>query len=474
MTEKNRQTDEKQNSNNKKTPVVSSPPAKETARHQSDNPASASPASSSKPDSKSAPKADRKKDTASKAGSKKSTAAATDSGPNKNTHKPATKPAPARSSGGLIAWLAFAGCLGLGGGGWYGWQLLQQQLNATSSEQQALRTALNTQIKQLNAQQQSQSEALNKQQEVLLLNINEVHSRLGNTTRDWMLSEAHYLLQMGNQQARLAGNIDTATVALELADKRLRDVSEPALLPVRQQITRELNALKALKQVDVNAIVLGLGEFALQSQSLPLAAGTQPQPGEMPLVPEINAPAEQDTSWRSIISAIWNALKSLVTVRYHEQGAQPLLTPAHAKIIRDSLELKLNQARLAALQRNDAIFQDSLAQSRDWLTRYFVTDDGRVNNLQNSIEQWRKLKLELDVPDISKSRRMLVDTAARLKMNIQNQPKKTQKQTGKPVKPKAAPKPEQKSAPANKGDKKPTEPAAPAAGKSGSNSGQAA
>jgi len=370
------------------------------------------------PGEKTAPKPDKK--SAKHVDEKKPAKPATQD--SKKTTTPTT-----RRSSNAVAWLALILSGGLIAASWYGWQLYQSQQQAltdTQTAQVSLSESLNNQIKTLQQLQQTQASQLAQQQETLLININEVNSRLGNTTRDWMLSEAHYLLQLGNQQAQLAHNIPTAIVALQLADKRLHAVGEPALLEVRKQITRELNSLKALEQIDVNSIILTLGEFAAQSHNLKLNADTLPQPGETKLVPEKTGQNDKTENWQAFVSAIWSALKSLVTVRYHDEAAQPLLTPAHAQAIRDSLELKLNQARLAALQQNTPVFQDSIKHSIEWLQRYFVSTEAATINMLTSLKKWQTSQLSSDIPDISRSRRLLVNAAARLNMKIQNQPEK--------------------------------------------------
>ena len=390
------------------------------------------------PENKPAPKASGNNQAADKKSqtdksSAKNTAPATTSphaASKTEPHKPAEpnkhKPAGAKKAGGgfttLIAWLALLLAGTLSAGAWYGWQIYQQQQNTLTLVQANLQQSLDQQLNQLKSQQQQQADLLKQQQDTLMVNINEVHSRLGNTTRDWMLSEAHYLLQLGNQQAQLADNLTTAKVAFELADKRLQAVGEPALLPVRKQIMQELDALNAVKEADIDGIVLKLGELAQQAGKLVMLSSVIPQtdPGATQ-VPQIDSSATQQ-GWQSMLQAIWKALKSLVSIRYHEQSAQPLLTPEHALAIRDSLELKLNQARLAALQKNSAIFRDSINSSIDWLQRYFNTTDITASNMIQTLQSWQALELKPAIPDVSASRRMLIDTASRLKMTIQNPP----------------------------------------------------
>jgi uroporphyrin-3 C-methyltransferase len=103
-----------------------------------------------------------------------------------------------------------------------------------------------------------------------------------------------------------------------------------------------------------------------------------------------------------------------VRVRRHDQPIEPLLTIEEEWYLYQNLRLKLEQARLAVMQRNNKLMQQTLGEADAWLVRYFDTDAAAVGSLRESIATLKKTDVQPPLPDITQSRRLLHEYQAQL------------------------------------------------------------
>jgi len=86
----------------------------------------------------------------------------------------------------------------------------------------------------------------------------------------WLLSEAEYYMQIANAQLQLARNPQLAVLALSLADERVVQLANPALIDVRAALSDELAALEIMEKPDIEGATLTLSSLARVVESLPL------------------------------------------------------------------------------------------------------------------------------------------------------------------------------------------------------------
>lgn len=228
-----------------------------------------------------------------------------------------------------------------------------------------------------------------------------ISERLGRTTVAWRLAEVEYLLTVANHRLTLTQDVATSTVALETADQRLKIIADPAMLPVRKAIAEELTALRALPQVDIEGLSLRLGALADQVQQLPLLDQKRLA------VATDKAASHKVNSWQELPAAVWQDLKSLVQVRRHQQPIEPLLPPQQVWFLYQNLQLKLQQARLAMMQRDTVLFHKLLHEAMSWIGNFFERDNPAVQSARDTLTQMAQLELSPTLPDISGSLRIL-------------------------------------------------------------------
>jgi uroporphyrin-3 C-methyltransferase/uroporphyrinogen III methyltransferase/synthase len=107
--------------------------------------------------------------------------------------------------------------------------------------------------------------------------------------------------------------------------------------------------------------------------------------------------------WHSWSSDLWHDMRDLVRIRTVGSPEALLLSPGQAFFARENLKLRLLNARLALLSRNDAAFRSDLAEADRALSRYF---DTRSRQTQAGREQIRALQesvLNIEMPTLSHS-----------------------------------------------------------------------
>lgn len=222
----------------------------------------------------------------------------------------------------------------------------------------------------------------------------------------WLRSEAEYFLRIANAQLSLAGNVDVSLRALELADAQLRDLADPKLTPVREAISDERAALKAVPQPDAEGIVLKLGSLtrSLDKLSLSDVARTSYR--------GTSVEANEESGWQRAWRAIVDALKSVISVKREDREITPLLTAAEESMLVRSLDVDLQIARLAVIRNEGELYRSSLEAVRDRLNRYFDLESSHVQAALSTLDEVAQADLPDELPDISRSLTLLLNTPA--------------------------------------------------------------
>src|SRR5690606_26269859 len=98
----------------------------------------------------------------------------------------------------------------------------------------------------------------------------ELRGRAEGPERAWSRAEAMYLLELAQRRLALNRDIETAIAALEGADLRLASLKDASFAPVRQQIARELQALRSVEAPDVIGIGARLTTLEERVDQLPV------------------------------------------------------------------------------------------------------------------------------------------------------------------------------------------------------------
>lgn len=281
---------------------------------------------------------------------------------------------------------------------------MQDRLTALQRDDAALRSDWSDRAEQL----QQRAERLSQAQQELRDSVESVRELAGRSRRDWMLAEVEYLLRIANRRLQLQRDVGTAMAALSSADARLRELADPGLTDVRQEIARELDALRATERPDIEGMSVQLTSLSEQVDQLPVKAARAPE--RTPQEVQTDTQPLSAKQWREAAARAWQAIKSLVVIRRRDEPIQPLLGPEQEFAVREGLRLKLESARVALLRQNQDLYRSSLQGAQAWLQRYFIPDDSRSQAMQQTLQQLQSRTIQVALPDISASLRTLRDT----------------------------------------------------------------
>ncbi|NWN82710.1 MAG: uroporphyrinogen-III C-methyltransferase [Halomonas sp.] len=305
--------------------------------------------------------------------------------------------------------------------GWQAWQKLDaQQARITELESRTSQAATTGDLNQLQSRfEEAESERQAALEEAVTSLESEFADYRGNVDetldrvlaelsseqqtdeRDWLHAEAAYLLRLANQRLQLERDVQGAAALLRTADKRLKEADNPALVPVRREIASELSNLEAVPRVDRTGLWLTLDAQQEQIAGRPLSQD----------IDEITASSEMEEapsgSWQKQLSSFGQELKSLVTVRKHDEALEALISPEQESYLRQSVRLVIEQAQLALLKEEGELFEASLDKAITLIEGYYDTDDSGVQSVLDRLGELKGEAVRPELPDISGSQQAL-------------------------------------------------------------------
>lgn len=227
-----------------------------------------------------------------------------------------------------------------------------------------------------------------------------MYQEFSRTRDDRVLSEVDQAVTIAAQQLQLAGNVHNALAALQTADARLASVDRPQWLSVRKALAEDIDALKALPQVDSAGVALKLETLMGRLDALPLAFEARPKAQP--------TPRDSESGWLSALwLEFWGEFRQLVRIERMDRPDPALLAPSNAVFLRENLKLRLMNARLALLTRDGNTFREDMRLSASWLERYFDLRNAAVATARDELLALQKSPVGVDLPPLLASQNAL-------------------------------------------------------------------
>lgn len=298
-----------------------------------------------------------------------------------------------------------------------------QKGNAVNAETAALARDVADQSKELQIKvgvlESRQSEAQSQQ-----VALEQLYKDLSQNRDEWALSEIEQVLATASQQLQLAGNVQGALIALQNADRAVSSSNAPQFLTIRRAIAADIDRLKALPAVDLAGVALRLDNVIIQVETLPmladekpllpvapvrttrrLEAAAAPAKGAAPAVPPESLGVGQRLlqTWSMWSQEMWDDVRQLIRVRSVDDPEALMLSPSESFFVRENLKLRLLNARLALLSRNETTFRDDLATAQTMLAKYFDTRARTTQSAQAALRQVQANDLTIELPTLAES-----------------------------------------------------------------------
>jgi len=229
------------------------------------------------------------------------------------------------------------------------------------------------------------------------LALETLYQELSRNRDEWQLAEIEQVLAIASQQLQLAGNVRAALLALQLAEARLARADRPQFAPIRRALARDIERLKALPAVDLAGTSVRIDSLLAAVDGLPLAY-------EERVAPEKKAPPPAGRGfWSRLGDDVWTEIRGLVVVREISSPEPALLAPQQAWFLRENLRLRLLNARLSLLARDEAGYREDLRASQSWVRRYFDPHSKQTADTLAQLKQLSSVPLSFEMPTISES-----------------------------------------------------------------------
>ena len=327
-------------------------------------------------------------------------------------NKAATKPRPQkqRDGGSPGAFLAMVIALGAAGGSYYIWQqhliaeqdrrALEQSIEELLSVVEQKDQVQQTRIEQLKAHRHDEVE---QRLHALEQSLPELNQRLTVQQQEWGLAEVDYLLRSAELRLQLHRDTPTAITALEQAHEQLSNYTNGEYANLIDAISQKIGDLAQQQEnglEPLSALIAG-------SAALPVALAA---PGEVITSPTPQ-PLDEDAEFAEKVKywgrVVWHDIKSLVTIRRSEDKQLPIIGEQQAEMLRSRLAFKLEGARLAGLQHNQALYAATLAEAKGLLEQRFDSTDVAVQGAIATLDTLGAIRVDSPLPSLNGLRQQL-------------------------------------------------------------------
>jgi uroporphyrin-3 C-methyltransferase len=228
--------------------------------------------------------------------------------------------------------------------------------------------------------------------ERLLEAVNQLATQAPPSRREWKVAEVAYLLRIANHRLLMERDAEGALALLRGADAILVELDDFSLFQVRAQLSDEILSLENVESSDVQGLFLRLEavktELGRQSLKLPRFETSE------------TAAEEEQGFWAAMVAQLGNYLRFR---RFDGDSVKPLLAPEEATYLELNLRLMVERAQLAALRREQVVFEQSLQTAADWISTYLDLEEPGIQRALGELDTMSAVQLDVPMPDISGS-----------------------------------------------------------------------
>lgn len=268
-------------------------------------------------------------------------------------------------------------------------ELLRAELKSQASRERQAHRDLNRRLDTLN-------DAPRQLQE-LASSVEELRGRAEGPERAWSRSEALFLLELAQRRLTLDRDVATAMVALESADLRLASLKDASFAGVRQEIAKELQALRAVQLPDATGIL---------SRLISAEESASEAPVKGILVSERNAfdrsqlPAGMFARAAAILSETFS---NLIVVHKVDDVSGSVITAEEALLRRQHLQLLFFAARTAVIRHDEQAYRTALAGAHRSLGDFFDLSKPESQALLNEVQALEPINVDPQLPNVTGS-----------------------------------------------------------------------
>ncbi|ACV25587.1 uroporphyrinogen-III C-methyltransferase [Kangiella koreensis] len=317
----------------------------------------------------------------------------------------------------------------IGAGGYYGWTLWNNYQSA--QEKASTLDQLQQQVQQqqgvinnLESESSQQANELSQVNHQLSLQLEQLQNELKITQQkitstdeqqnQWMLAEAEYLIRQASYKLHYTDNAKTIVGLLQAADRQVLAMNDSSLQSLRQAINNDINIVRASGALDIEGVAIKLQSLKPLVEDLELATVQLPDAEDTESTEATDGTTEEETSgWQRFKDSFSSALSQYYTVHHYDESMKPFISPQHDALLRQNILLNLQTAQLAAIQHNDAVYQNALGEIEDWVSQYFKSEPATTTAFMQQLDELLQMSVALNLPQQLQSLRVIEQITGR-------------------------------------------------------------
>jgi len=204
---------------------------------------------------------------------------------------------------------------------------------------------------------EASAEILLNLQNARLDNLNEelVSLRLGMNANQasgiWQIAEATSMLRLAQQYLELIQDITVALSLYQNSNAILAQIDDPALDRIKNLLAADIRNLRNIRSIDTEGFYMRLSDISQQLDNVSLGTYIEPSAAFL----------EAGTEEESFFNSFKGFLARYFTVRRLDVPVDLPLNNQQISFLRQNMQLQIEQAKLALLQRRQSVYQDSIS-----------------------------------------------------------------------------------------------------------------
>jgi uroporphyrin-3 C-methyltransferase/uroporphyrinogen III methyltransferase/synthase len=132
------------------------------------------------------------------------------------------------------------------------------------------------------------------------------------------------------------------------------------------------------------------------------AKGRNARPATVTL-PDTSLAAQVKDTWNAWSGEMWSEMRGLIRVRRVDTPEALMLTPGEQYFVRENLKMRLLDARVALMSRNEGVFRSDLLAAQEAIGKYFDTHARTTQSAQTLLRQVQANNLAIEMPSLADS-----------------------------------------------------------------------
>lgn len=245
---------------------------------------------------------------------------------------------------------------------------------------------LKTSISKVGESQQTRLSQTENRVQSLQASLNEVILPEGNQKQKYLLTKARFYLELAGIQAYWTLDSQSTLALLHAADLVLAKSDDPAVMPVRQAISDEIQAIKSAAKPDLVGLLNQLNAIKTAVLTLPF----KPLFSQKTVKPEKSANPLGDHFKESL-----QMLGKLVLIRKQDAvQVEKMSSPLYKSLVKENIMMQMEVAKWAVLEGLTEVYQQALDASIKNIQTLF--DPRATQSLISDLQQLKSTPIKAE------------------------------------------------------------------------------